>query len=105
MSLPDVVHRIVEKGPPGAALLLVLDQFEEVYTLAPTTPSRQRFLDCLVDAVRAEWPRRSPALTLLLTLRADFLGHALAYRPLADALQDADLKLGPMTRARTANGD
>jgi hypothetical protein len=34
---------------------------------------------------------------LLLTLRADFLGHALDHRPFADALQ-ADVILGPMTR-------
>ncbi|MEK0196119.1 hypothetical protein WME70_32580, partial [Microcoleus anatoxicus PTRS1] len=33
-----------------------------------------------------------------LTLRADFLGQALSYRPFADALQDADVKLGPMNR-------
>jgi hypothetical protein len=35
---------------------------------------------------------------LLLTLRADFMGHALAYRPFADALQDAALMMGPMSR-------
>ncbi len=34
----------------------------------------------------------------MLTLRADFLGHALSYRPLADGLQNADVKLGPMNR-------
>ena len=98
VSLQDVVYRIVEKGSPGGRVLLVLDQFEEVYTLAPSAETRQRFLDCLVNAVRAEWPRRTPAFTLLLTLRADFLGHALADRALADVLQEADLKLGPMTR-------
>jgi hypothetical protein len=29
-------------------------------------------------------------------LRADFVGQALTYRPFTDALQQADLKLGPM---------
>src|SRR5947209_17377355 len=33
----------------------------------------------------------------VITLRADFFGQALSYRSLADALQYADLKLGPMT--------
>ncbi len=97
VSLADVAYRIVEKAPESERVLLVLDQFEEVYTLAPSTEVRGRFLDCLVQAVRAEWPRRTPAFTLVLTLRADFLGHALADRALADVLQDADLKLGPMT--------
>ena len=31
-------------------------------------------------------------------MRADFMGQALAYRPFADALQEADLLLGPMNR-------
>ncbi len=42
--------------------------------------------------------RHGPVLTLTLALRADFLGLALMHRPFADALQDADVKLGPMTR-------
>jgi WD40 repeat protein len=37
-------------------------------------------------------------LVLLLTLRADFMGQALAHRPFADALQDTALMLGPMTQ-------
>jgi hypothetical protein len=35
---------------------------------------------------------------LLLTLRADFMGQALTHRPFADALQEASLLMGPMTR-------
>ena len=36
---------------------------------------------------------------MVLTLRGDFVGHALAYRPLSDRLQDAQVNLGPMQRA------
>ena len=35
---------------------------------------------------------------LVLTLRADFFGYALSYRPFADALQDAVQTIGPMNR-------
>jgi conflict system STAND superfamily ATPase len=35
---------------------------------------------------------------LVLTLRADFFEHASSYRPLADALQDSMVILGPMNR-------
>src|SRR5262249_31708486 len=66
-------------------------------TLGLDEEARRRFLDCIVGAVRAEWPRRTPAVALVITLRADFVGHALSHRPLADVLQEADLKLGPMT--------
>ncbi len=37
-------------------------------------------------------------MALLQTLRADFMGQALAYRPFADTMQKAALMLGPMTR-------
>ncbi len=31
-------------------------------------------------------------------MRADFLGNALSYRPFADVLRNADIKLGEMSR-------
>jgi len=71
-------------------LILIADQFEELYTLCPDT-DRQAFLDSILNAVRS-----APAFTLILTLRADFCGYALAYRPLSDALQGAIQFLGPM---------
>ncbi|MBD2776080.1 CHAT domain-containing protein [Iningainema tapete] len=74
-------------------VLLVADQFEELYTLVRDPQERQVFLDRLLKAAS-----KSPDFTLVITLRADFLGQALSYRPFADALQYADLKLGPMNQ-------
>jgi WD40 repeat protein len=76
----------------GMHLILIADQFEELYTLCPER-DRQPFLDTLLNAVKS-----TPAFTLILTLRADFCGYALAYRPLSDALQGAIQFLGPMNR-------
>jgi WD40 repeat protein len=92
--LPEVARRIRDKEGAGR-LVLVADQFEELFTLVPAAGDRARFLDRLLPAVSRE-------LTVVLTLRADFLGHALSHRPLADALQGADVKLGPMTRDELA---
>ena len=39
-----------------------------------------------------------PDICLILTLRADFYGRALQYRPFADALQNHVENLGPMNR-------
>jgi WD40 repeat protein len=75
----------------GDRFLLVVDQFEELYTMCRDARERLLFLDSLL-----EMSERTPNFTLVLTLRADFLGQALSYRPFADALQYADLKLGPM---------
>jgi WD40 repeat protein/energy-coupling factor transporter ATP-binding protein EcfA2 len=92
LTLRDVVTRILEKNS-GDRFLLVVDQFEELYTLCRDARERLLFLDSLLEAVE-----RTPNFTLVLTLRADFLGQALSYRPFGDALQYADLKLSPMNR-------
>ncbi|MBD1923402.1 CHAT domain-containing protein [Microcoleus sp. FACHB-831] len=63
-------------------LLLVADQFEELYTLCPGVETRQRFLDELLATVN-----QAPNFTLILTLRADFCEYALSYHPFASALQ------------------
>jgi hypothetical protein len=98
VQLRQTVERILHKNPVARRLLLVADQFEELYTLCLDVKYRQRFLDELLATVGPAIGATTRDFTLLLTLRADFLGHALSYRPFADALQDADLKLGPMTR-------
>ncbi|MDQ2806670.1 MAG: SUMF1/EgtB/PvdO family nonheme iron enzyme, partial [Chloroflexota bacterium] len=99
VALRDVVTRILHKHAPAQRLLLVADQFEELYTVCRDTSKREAFLGVLLAAVPLPAPGQMPPLTLVLTMRADFYGQALAYRPLADALQPAVRNLGPMTRA------
>jgi WD40 repeat protein/DNA-binding SARP family transcriptional activator len=98
LLLPDVVDRILENTPGVNRLLLVADQFEELYTLCPDPDVRHIFLDVLLEAIDFEQFRPNATFTFVFTLRADFLEKALAHRPFADAFQDADLILGPMTR-------
>ncbi|MBD2526661.1 CHAT domain-containing protein [Nostoc sp. FACHB-133] len=90
-TLYKIIERLVQQRF-GTRLVLVADQFEELYTLCPEE-ERQPFLDGLLNAVRL-----APAFTLVTTLRADFYGYALSYRPLSDALQGAVQNLGPMSR-------
>jgi energy-coupling factor transporter ATP-binding protein EcfA2 len=90
-ALRDVVGRILQKQPGTDRLLLVVDQWEELYTLARHEQEQRRFQEALLDAVAVA------PLTVVLTLRGDFYGRALAYRPLSDRLQDAVVNLGPMT--------
>jgi serine/threonine protein kinase len=93
-----VQNNSIQEGDQTNRLLLVADQFEELYTLCPEPDIRHRFLEALLEVVDIQQFRSNPAFTLVLTLRVDFLGQALTHRPLADALQDADVKLGPMSR-------
>jgi hypothetical protein len=78
-------------------LLLVIDQFEELYTLTPEN-IRHSFLNTLLLAVK-----HAPKFTLVLTIRADFYGHALSYRPFCDALQGVVYNLGPMDKEELRN--
>lgn len=66
---------------PGKRLLLVVDQFEELYTGCADT-EQQQFLDTLLATVESA----SRSLTLVLTLRADFYSYVANYPPLGEAL-------------------
>src|SRR4028118_2015710 len=81
ITLQQVVSRILERNS-GKRLLLVADQFEELYTLCQVKEEQERFADGLLRAIAQE------NITLVLTLRADFYGYVLSYRPLRDALQE-----------------
>ena len=71
-GLGTAVRRVL---PPGAHLLLVLDQFEELFTLVSDTGERDRFLDLLAGAI--EHPATD--VTIVVTLRADFYDRPLRH--------------------------
>jgi class 3 adenylate cyclase len=98
ISLAEVVGRILKKNKGTCQVLLVVDQFEELYTLCPDERLQAAFVDELLRTVEASRRSRDGSAVILLTLRADFMGQALAHRPFADALQEASLLMGPMTR-------
>jgi WD40 repeat protein len=80
MALVRMLESRVQQS--NRPLVLVVDQFEELYTISDPEEG-QLFLESLLNAVNC-----LPAFTLILTLRVDFLGRAIAYQPLAKALQD-----------------
>jgi hypothetical protein len=83
---------------PGKRILLIADQFEEIFTLVGDEVLRQHFIDALLAGFPDRADGKAPDVCLVLTLRADFYGMALRHRPLADALQGRVENLGPMTR-------
>jgi hypothetical protein len=80
----------------GTRILLIADQFEEAFTLVEDEALLHRFIEALLAGFPDPAPRSSFDICLVLTLRADFYGHALRHRPLADALQGHVENLGPM---------
>lgn len=86
---------------PHGHVLLVIDQFEELYTLCTQPAVRRCFLDALLSLFATQPPsdeQSGPAITVVLTIRADFMGQALAHRSFADLLQTNTFILGPMNR-------
>ncbi len=98
ISLAQVLGRILEKSPGTRQVLVVVDQFEELYTLCPDAQLQKAFIDELLKTMEAASTSKDGLAVILLTLRADFMGQALAHRAFADALQEASLLMGPMTR-------
>ncbi|MFF0016621.1 hypothetical protein [Streptomyces sp. NPDC005374] len=78
---------------PGDTLLVV-DQFEEVFTLCADAEERAGFLRELLTAT-------DPAsrLRVVIVVRADFYGRCAEHGPLAEALRDSALLVGPMPPA------
>ena len=98
VKLADVIATI-QRHYPSDRILLIADQFEELYSRGTPETTRQQFLDCLLDGLPAASSQDYSPLVIVTTLRADFLGNALAYRRFADRLQSGDIKLGAMTSA------
>jgi WD40 repeat protein len=76
-------------------LALVVDQFEEIFTLCEDEGARQAFIANLLYAIAAPDGRAS----VILTIRADFYGQAAAYPDLALYLADHQALVSPMTEA------
>jgi Novel STAND NTPase 1/TIR domain/Protein of unknown function (DUF1566) len=64
--------RIAGLVPRGSHTLLVIDQFEELFTLTEEIENRRRFIDSLFKAAQSGGER---PVHVLITLRADFYSH------------------------------
>nr|WP_316779815.1 hypothetical protein [Streptomyces sasae] len=85
-------QRLTAKDGDGDTWLIV-DQFEELFTLCQDPNERDRFIDQLLTAT-------DPAsrLRVVIAVRADFLGRCAQHPRLTAALQEATVLAGPMSR-------
>ncbi|MEU1259609.1 AAA family ATPase [Streptomyces chartreusis] len=80
-----------EVRPLTSHSLVVVDQFEELFTLCGDETEWNAFADELCRLAGAGLP-------VVAGLRADFYGHCLAHPGLREALRIRSLPLGPMNR-------
>jgi WD40 repeat protein/class 3 adenylate cyclase len=74
--------------------LLVIDQFEELFTLCRDEFEREAFIDNLLAAVSS----RNSRMTLVISLRADFYAYLAQYPELRDLAAKQQEYIGPMTQ-------
>ncbi|WP_354644123.1 hypothetical protein [Kitasatospora camelliae] len=91
-ALDIAVRGALATGPAGTRVLLVVDQFEEVFTLCADEAEAARFVDLLLDAALGPGRRT----TVVLGVRADLLGRVTRHPRLTEALGgEAQLLVGP----------
>ncbi|WP_445635229.1 Peptidase C14 caspase domain-containing protein [Nostoc sp. DSM 114161] len=84
---------ILENLSDSAKLLLVVDQFEEVFTGGASQQEKQRFIDLLTQVVEITDLR----LAVVITMRADFLEPCLQYPSLTQLIQTQAVYMPPLT--------
>jgi hypothetical protein len=94
-ALHIFARHALDGAPATRRLVVLVDQFEEVFTQYPAErkPTRRAFIDTLLHAATVVG---GPAL-VLLTMRTDFLGECVSYPALAAALADGQELVGPMS--------
>lgn len=100
------VHQALTSGPTGlrltlrqllanragaAGVLLVVDQFEEVFSLCRDEDERRAFIGMLVAATG------EPGVRIVLGARADFYARCATYPEMVAVLRDRQMLIGPMS--------
>ena len=93
---PDALEHIARDAlatkPPGSRLVVVVDQFEELFTMCRDDEVRRRFVDGLARSVADP---RAP-VSVIVAVRADYYARCAAVPELAPLL-GATLLVGTMT--------
>jgi uncharacterized protein YjbI with pentapeptide repeats/energy-coupling factor transporter ATP-binding protein EcfA2 len=113
------LRRLIHSSPHPKTLL-VIDQFEEVFTLCQNLTERQQFFDCLLGALQSTQPTstkdippppnskfkiQNSKLSIVLAMRADFFSKCLEqdYSGLAQQIQQNLVAITPMHRETLQN--
>lgn len=85
--------RLVLPNDDTSELVLVVDQFEELWTLVDSQAAREHFLDSLIAAVTDPRSR----VRVLVTLRADFYDRPLQHAGLGELMRTRTEVVLPLT--------
>lgn len=91
--IPAARRYLAQTSSPN--LLLVVDQFEEVFTLCRSPEEREAFISSLLDATEPDDPQ---PITILLVMRADFYAQVAQHDRLREIVSQYQEFIGAMTR-------
>lgn len=91
-TLDHASQLLFDQTNPNGRLVLVIDQFEELFTLCTDDEERQHFIDNLYYASTVPDGR----CMVVITLRADFYGRCARFPKLAELVGDNQVLIGPL---------
>ncbi|MGA4990830.1 WD40 repeat domain-containing protein [Nonomuraea bangladeshensis] len=81
-------------------LIVMVDQFEEVFSLAEDPRQRQAFISALASMASTPCgPAHSPPALVVLGVRGDFTDRLTSFPSLAEAVQNGQFVVGPMVES------
>ncbi|HAB16129.1 MAG TPA: hypothetical protein DCE44_06740, partial [Verrucomicrobiales bacterium] len=98
-SARGLIESVRQARPPtGTNVLVVVDQFEEIFRFAGSRTERadapEAFVNLLLEASRDP----TSAIYVVLTMRSDFIGDCARFLGLAEAINDAQYLIPRLTR-------
>ncbi len=88
----DSLSVVISQLPNTGRFLLVVDQFEEVFTLCSKEEERSRFIELITQCCESR-------LAIVTTMRADFLEFCLSYEGLTQLIQEQAVYMPPLLGA------
>jgi tetratricopeptide (TPR) repeat protein len=96
-ALRDAIVSLVSAQPQGGRVLLIADQFEEIFTLTGDTELRRSYIEMLFATARIE---SSVPVHLVISMRADFFPRCIDYPELGRAFENNLFTLALMSPAQ-----
>ncbi|MFK4103766.1 AAA family ATPase [Streptomyces sp. NPDC019531] len=96
-AVREAVASWAQREAAAARPVVIVDQFEEAFTLCSDETARRTFVRLLHAACTPSGPGGTAPALVLLGVRADFYERCLDHPELADALQHRHMVLGPLT--------
>jgi hypothetical protein len=101
---PLALHQQAEtllSEDPSQRFVLLVDQFEELFTQTKDATVRQTFINLLTEAAQAEDSR----CRILISLRSDFVSNCASYERLRELISQQFQLVGAMDATRPGQSD